>query len=156
MSGWASGDAEDSESGDGPGQAWNFTYFPGASGLGTYQAGFPCGSRPSLAPGAGGWFASVDLRGVFGSERYMELHRAERERLDALLRKDPLRVRRLLPRRLRQYLYDRRLSAERLDRGDPRAAAIEVGDFPIRSEPLDESLDLIAICREPRRPPYLT
>lgn len=104
----------------------------------------------------GSWFASVELRGVFGSERYMELHRAERERLEALLRKDPLRLRRLVPRRLRQYLYDRRLSAERLDRGDPRAAAIEVGDFPIRSEPLDECLDLIAICREPRRQPYLT
>ena len=101
-------------------------------------------------------FGSADLRGVFGSERYMELHRDERERLDALLRRDPLRLRGLIPRRVRQYLYDRRLSHERLDRGDPRAAAIEVEDFPIRSEPLDESLDLIAICREPRRSPYLT
>jgi SAM-dependent methyltransferase len=101
-------------------------------------------------------FGAVQMRGVFGSERYMELHRDERERLDALLRKDPLRVRRLIPRRVRQYLYDRRLSAERLDRGDPRAAAIEVADFPVRTEPLDESLDLIGICREPLRRPYLT
>jgi SAM-dependent methyltransferase len=102
------------------------------------------------------WFGSVELRGVFGSERYLELHREERRRLDALLRKDPLRLRRLVPRRVRQYLYDRRLSAERLDRGDPRAAVIEVEDFTIRSEPLDESLDLIAICRQPCPQPYLT
>jgi SAM-dependent methyltransferase len=98
-----------------------------------------------------GSFGRVELRGVFGSERYMELYRDERRRLDALLRKDPLRVRRLIPRRVRQYLYDRRLSTERLERGDPRAAEIEVADFPVRDTPLDESLDLIAICRQPSR-----
>ena len=95
-------------------------------------------------------FEEVELRGVFGSERYMELHRAERATLERLLRKDPLRLRRLIPRRVRRHLYDRRLSKERLERGDPRAAAIELADFPIRDESLDESLDLIAICRQPR------
>jgi SAM-dependent methyltransferase len=95
-------------------------------------------------------FDEVELLGVFGSERYMELHRAERDKLQALLRRDPLRLRRLIPRRVRQRLYDRRLSKERLDRGDPRAAAIEMADFPIRAGALDESLDLIAICRKPR------
>jgi len=102
------------------------------------------------------WFAEVEMRGLFGSERYMELNRDERRRLEALLRKDPLRLRRLIPRRMRQRLYDRRLSAERLKRHDPRAAAIEIADFPIRREPLDEGLDLIALCREPRHQPYLT
>jgi SAM-dependent methyltransferase len=96
------------------------------------------------------FFGEVELRGVFGSERYMAIHREERRRLDALLRMDPLRLRRLIPRRARQRLYDRRLSAERLDRGDPRAAEIEAGDFPVRPDRLDESLDLVAICRKPR------
>ena len=95
-------------------------------------------------------FDEVELRGVFGSERYMELHRAERVKLDALLRKDPLRLRRLIPRRVRQRLYDRRLSKERLDRGDPRAAEIEVADFPVRQENLQDSLDLVAVCRSSR------
>jgi SAM-dependent methyltransferase len=95
-------------------------------------------------------FEQVELRGVFGSVRYMELHRAERAKLEALLRKDPLRVRRLIPRRVRQRLYDRRLSKERLERGDPRAAEIEVADFPVRAENLQDSLDLVAICRSTR------
>ena len=105
--------------------------------------------RRELEALCAGHFGAVELRGVFGSERYMELHREERRRLDALLRKDPLRLRRLVPRRVRQRLYDRRLSAERLDRPDPRAAAIEGADFPVRDGPLDECLDLIAICRQP-------
>jgi SAM-dependent methyltransferase len=95
-------------------------------------------------------FDEVELRGVFGSERYMELHRAERAKLDSLLRKDPLGARRLVPRRVRQRLYDRRLSNERLNRADPRAAAIAVSDFPVRQDPLDGCLDLIAVCRESR------
>jgi SAM-dependent methyltransferase len=95
-------------------------------------------------------FDEVEVRGVFGSERYMELHRAEREKLDALLRRDPLRLRRLIPRRVRQSLYDRQLSKERLERADPRAAQIEVADFPVRAGDLQEALDLVAICRSSR------
>ena len=44
-----------------------------------------------------GGFAACGLRGVFGSERYMELFREERAKLDRLLRRDPLRLRRLVP-----------------------------------------------------------
>jgi hypothetical protein len=32
-------------------------------------------------------------------------------------------------------------------RPDPRAAAISVEDFELRDAPLDEALDLVAICR---------
>ena len=35
-----------------------FTYLPGLSGLGTYQAGCPASSRPKRAPGTGGALAS--------------------------------------------------------------------------------------------------
>ena len=102
------------------------------------------------------FFADVAIRGLFGSGRYDELRRLETDRLDALLRWDPLRLRRLVSRRVRQRLYDRRLAAERLRRPDPRAARIGREDFDVRDAPLDESLDLIAICREPRPGAYLT
>jgi SAM-dependent methyltransferase len=93
-----------------------------------------------------GAFASVELHGLFGSPRYLELVAEERRRLDALLRRDPLRARRLVPRRARQALYDRMLSrARRAD--DPRAAAIEVSDFSLASGGLDAALDLVAVCR---------
>ena len=96
-----------------------------------------------------GWFEEVELRGLFGSPSYVELVAAEHATLDRLLRRDPLRLRRLVPRTVRQRLYDRMLSRNRLNQ-DPKAAAIETGDFELHSEPLDECLDLVAVCRSPR------
>jgi len=94
-------------------------------------------------------FAQVEIRGLFASERYMELFREERARLDRLLRLDPLRSRRLVPRRTRQYLYDALLRHYRPPR-DPRSEAIAIEDFELRADDLDESLDLYAFCRSPR------
>lgn len=91
-------------------------------------------------------FASVRVHGLFGAARYQELVDEQSARLDALLARDPLRLRRLLPRGLRQRLYDRQLGRERRE-PDPRAAAIEEGDFTLASDGLDRALDLIAVCR---------
>ena len=74
------------------------------------------------------FFGSVELAGIFGSERYRALVAREHAKLDALLRRDPLRLRRLVPRRARQRLYDWRLGRERAD-PDPDGAAITVEDF---------------------------
>jgi len=93
-----------------------------------------------------GFFSSVDLFGLFGSERYLELVARERERLDALLRRDPLRVRRAVPRRARQWLYDLALTRARGSE-DPRAAAIAREDFMVEEDGLETCLDLIAVCR---------
>jgi SAM-dependent methyltransferase len=99
-----------------------------------------------LAARCAPWFAAVDLRGLYGSERYLELVAEERARLDRLLSLDPLRARRAVPRRVRQRLYDLLLTRARR-RVDPRAAAITVEDFELRDSPLDEAFDLVAICR---------
>ena len=95
-------------------------------------------------------FAEVELHGVFGSQRQLAVLAEERRKLDALLRKDFLKLRRLLPRALRQRLYDRRLRRERRSAG-PEVAAITLEDFELRSEGLDDALDLVAVCRKPRR-----
>ena len=91
-------------------------------------------------------FGSVAIQGIFGSRRYMELVAAERHDLDRLLRLDPLRLRRLVPRRLRQRLYDRSLWRRRRD-PNSKAAAIDPADFTLGDERLGEALDLVAICR---------
>ena len=91
-------------------------------------------------------FEDVEVRGLFGSERYLAVIAEERRKLDALLRKDPLRLRRLVPRRARQRLYDSRLARERAA-ATPAQEAIGVGDFELLAGPLDEALDLVAICR---------
>ncbi|HET9073885.1 MAG TPA: class I SAM-dependent methyltransferase [Solirubrobacteraceae bacterium] len=94
-----------------------------------------------------GMFARVQLHGLFGSPRYLALVEVEHAELDRLLALDPLRLRRLLPRRLRQRLYDWRLSASRAD-PLPGAAQIAPGDFSLASERhagLDTALDLVAV-----------
>jgi hypothetical protein len=70
----------------------------------------------------------------------------EREKLDALLAKDPLRLRRLVPRGARQRLYDWKLTRER---SDPMKGAgeITVEDFTLADDPLDAALDVVAVCR---------
>ena len=94
----------------------------------------------------------MELLGLFGSERYADVVADELAKLHALLRKDPLRVRRLLPRGARKRLYNRQLMRERRH-SDPRAEAIEVTDFEIRETDLDSCLDVIAVCRRPVRTP---
>lgn len=90
----------------------------------------------------------VELHGLFGSPRYLELVEAERRRLDRLLGLDPLRLRRAVPRRARQRLYDTMLTRARRT-PDPRAAAIRPEDFDLRDAGLDEALDLVAVGRRP-------
>lgn len=92
-----------------------------------------------------GRFEEAELRGVFGSARYLAIVEEDRRRLERLLGRDPLRLRRLVPRRMRQRLYDRLLSRHRAG-DDPAAAAIGSRDFELREQQLDECLDLVAIC----------
>jgi SAM-dependent methyltransferase len=82
---------------------------------------------------------------VHASDRYMAIHDDERRELDRLLARDPLRLRRFAPRRVLQYLYDRRLSG---DRARPRAGALEIGpeDFHASGERLQDAVDLLAVC----------
>ena len=94
-------------------------------------------------------FREVETRGIFGSERYMAIHDEERQRLDRLLGKDPLKLRRLVPVSAKQKLYDFMLRRSRsLD--DPRAEPITADDCFLSDEGLDGCLDVLAICRGPR------
>lgn len=95
------------------------------------------------------FFASVELYGVFGSDRYLEFTAGERAQLDALLRKDPLRLRRFLPRKVRQVLYDWKLARARQGDSSP-ASEFTAEDFELRSDGLEEALDVVAVCKTGR------
>jgi SAM-dependent methyltransferase len=97
----------------------------------------------ALCSGAG--FARVEVLGLFGSARYLRLVDAERRQLERLLARDPLRLRRLVPRRVRQRLYDRRLATSRAVAA-PGALAIVPEDFTLAPGPLEAALDLVAVC----------
>ena len=75
----------------------------------------------------------------------------EARTLDRLLTIDRLRLRRRMPNRVLRVLYDTALRAARLRRKDPVAGAITVDDFFVGRDDLDQCLDLIAVCRSPRR-----
>lgn len=95
-----------------------------------------------------GVFLSVEIRGIVGSPRYQELVDEQHARLDKLLRLDPLRLRRWVPRRARQRLYDRMLTRARRD-DDPRTAAITPEDFTLQDGGLEGCLDVVAVCTVP-------
>jgi SAM-dependent methyltransferase len=94
------------------------------------------------------FFGTVDLAGIHGSAAYEELVAAERTELARLLALDPLRLRRLAPRRLRQRLYDWRLTKDRAT-ARPGATDITPDDFTLRRDDLDRSLDVVAIADRP-------
>jgi SAM-dependent methyltransferase len=94
----------------------------------------------------GRWFGSVRVLGLFGSHRYLALLDDQRSALEHLLGLDPLRTRRLVPRRVRQLLYDRLLTRARRT-ADPRAGAITPDDFRLGEEGLEACLDVAAVCR---------
>lgn len=100
--------------------------------------------RQTIAP----CFAEVEVLGLFGSPRYLELVHEQLDTLDALLRRDRLRLRRAVPRGIRKRLYDLLLTRARAT-GDARTAAITMEDFELRPEPLESALDLVAVCRAP-------
>lgn len=95
------------------------------------------------------FFEGVQVAGLFGSERHLAFVAREHAKLDRLLRLDPLGLRRLIPRSIRQRLYDRRLTRERAEH-DPEAAAITPEDFTLATEGVDTAFDLVAICRKSR------
>ena len=95
-------------------------------------------------------FGSVEMAGIFGSDRYRAIVAREHARLDALLALDPLRLRRLVPRSARQRLYDWRLSRERIGKG---ADVLEItpDDFTLGHIAIEAAYDLVAVCRVPKR-----
>jgi SAM-dependent methyltransferase len=97
------------------------------------------------------FFAEVDMLGLFGSARWRELVDEEDRRLHRLLRLDALRLRRLVPRRIRQLVYDWLLTRYRRRRPDPRVGGIVPEDFELRAERVESAFDLVAVCRRPRK-----
>lgn len=100
---------------------------------------------PQLGALVGQFFARVELAGIHGSLAYDALVAAERAELRRLLALDPLRLRRLVPRRLRQRLYDWRLTRDRVT-PRPGAPDITPDDFTLRRDGLDRALDVVAIA----------
>jgi SAM-dependent methyltransferase len=91
------------------------------------------------------FFAKTRILGIMGSRRYATVVEQDHRKLNAILRLDPFRLRRLIPRRTRQHLYDLTLTRARA-RASPLQAEIGPEDFQLAEGPLDEAYDLLAEC----------
>ena len=93
------------------------------------------------------FFVQVQILGLFGSTLFNELWTEQVNTLNRILRCDPLRLRRFIPRTLRQLLYDWQLTYQRRStHNDWRHGAVTAADFHIQHDDLERSFDLIAIC----------
>jgi SAM-dependent methyltransferase len=97
-------------------------------------------------------FARVELLGVGGSEPVRRYLAARARRVRRLLRLDPLRLRERLPPAARQLAFAHLARLVRwLARRREGLPEVDWRDYPI-GPAADDCLDLLALCREPRRP----
>jgi len=99
-----------------------------------------------LAP----YFASVEVLGVGASAAVAQYLEGRRQRIERIMRLDPLGLRNWLPRRAVESLFA--LFAVVVRRGIQKGDGIpdvSERDFPI-GEAADDCVDLLALCREPR------
>jgi SAM-dependent methyltransferase len=98
-------------------------------------------------------FDEVTLLGVGATEPVARYHEARLRNIRRILRLDPLRLRDRLPRALVQWLFGRlALVVRRRIRSDEGIPEVTWRDFPI-GPAAEDCLDLLAVCRRPRRRP---
>jgi SAM-dependent methyltransferase len=96
-------------------------------------------------------FPSVEILGVFGSDRVRTLQSSRRRQVTRILRLDPFGLRRVLPQPIQKWAFAKLARyVRRRMRADHLESFGELGpsDFTIGRNPLEESLDLFAICRK--------
>lgn len=95
-------------------------------------------------------FESVEMLGVSARGEALKYHEERLSRIRRIIRLDPLKLRRRIPRPLVEWLFARlAVLVRRGIAGNEGLLPVDVEDFPI--EPAhDQSLDLLAVCRRPR------
>jgi len=98
-------------------------------------------------------FAEVEMYGVFGDELFARYWQQNRDRVNSFMRVDIFNLSGLLPRRLKEFLFDvaSRLMRARLQHGDAELCrSITHDNFIFRRDEFDGCLDFYAICRKSR------
>jgi SAM-dependent methyltransferase len=96
------------------------------------------------------WFEEVTVLGLFASGVFNELKAEQSARLNRILARDPLRLRRWLPLSIKRLAYDYLHTRARRNT-DPRAAAVNADDFELRDTRLADAIDVVAIARRGRK-----
>lgn len=95
-------------------------------------------------------FQEVEMHGVGAVGPAWDFHEARLARIRNITRLDPLKLRRILPESLVEWLFARlSLVVRRLVRRDTDGPEVGIEHFPV-GEADDRCLDLMALCRRPR------
>jgi len=94
-------------------------------------------------------FATVEVRGIVGSERVYAFERARGAHVRRILRLDPLGLRNVLPQRLVRWVFARLalLVRSRVAARDATLVELAPSDFAIADREPPQWLDLLAIAR---------
>ncbi|MEI8358841.1 MAG: hypothetical protein WCH13_10175 [Deltaproteobacteria bacterium] len=92
-------------------------------------------------------FATVEVRGIVGTDRVYAFERARGEQARRILRLDPFGLRHLLPQGLTRWAFARLalLVRSRVAEGDRRLVDLRPADFSIATGEPPQWLDLLAI-----------
>lgn len=94
-------------------------------------------------------FPTVELLGITGGEKFRAYLARRRRAMRRYLRCDPLRLRRVIPRRLLTGLYPvlaRAVRRQTLGSAEGLSSGIEPSDFRVDADRIEACDDLLAIC----------
>lgn len=97
------------------------------------------------------FFKEVEIFGIFGSPRYMELKKSEQHLAKKILAVDPFEFRRLIPRVIIKYLYAVAfwfVNLQTEKKQTEKGGDITASDFNFSKENVDSALDFVCICNK--------
>jgi 2-polyprenyl-3-methyl-5-hydroxy-6-metoxy-1,4-benzoquinol methylase len=103
-------------------------------------------TAPELAALLSGVFGSVSIMGLHGSEKVRAFDHRRQRSVQRILRLDPLRIRKVLPRRAVEFAFARLAVLVRRQAQQPAGDRIVPEDFTVTGG-TEEALDLVAICQ---------
>jgi SAM-dependent methyltransferase len=96
------------------------------------------------------YFSQVDLSGLQFSQRVRAFREKRRKESQNTLKLDPLGLHRILPRFIRQRLFDlvaARLSKKIYSEDMSLPQSIATGDYWISKDNIDSAIDLVCVCK---------
>jgi SAM-dependent methyltransferase len=94
-------------------------------------------------------FREVDLYGLFGDTYVIQKEERRKRYIMSFLKKDMLKLRKFIPRKCRQFIFDvgAYITREKIDRKSNGATPITEKSFQIIKNKTEESIDIIAVCK---------
>lgn len=96
------------------------------------------------------YFESITVYGLYGDKLINEFEDKKRKTVRLVFKKDPFKIRRIIPRKIRQLLFNivSQMSSNHIV--DIKLKNISEKNYRISKRDIEKSLDLIAVCKNPK------